>query len=437
MIEKWTRKDASTFEKQIIGAATADNIVVNNPRIASGPVSLDSVLGSYKENIDHLYGIAKWNSRHGGGGGGGTGGGETAETRIMFTDSNNLDISDSARRTDGSTYSFNVTIANADPDYQYRVTVYRQDDPSKVYRTAVLTKAVPTISITADDIVSGNNVIIASAQIINDGTRLTSRSLTVQRAGVSVSAVTVNYTSSSLEDGYTVTPGAAVYKSRDQIPFIVNILINPSISGNLDYEIDLSSILGSAHENAKITVTGLRSTGQQITIPLNLSDQLYSRVMVNGKSYDVKVTARLQIDGTLDYITAPVFTFRVSWVTADGITVLYSNPEWNDLAAEAYSDSWFADGNNINMNGYVYAQRTYSYIYPIYYVYRRTAAGGWELIQNTGVINYGSGYDDGWTYAGGQMTNRDINAFISNNIQRRQRNNGEGVSFDVDRKSVV
>lgn len=396
MIEKWELDASGNYKKKIIGSSFADNIIVNNPRISNSPVNLNSVLGSYKKNIDQLYGNMRWYAMHGGGGSGtGSGTGISDKPTLKILDINGYTISDgNISFNDTDIFKFSVKLENPRAGVVYSIVV-TGGTTTKYFS---LSENNNSYSITVEGLKSGMNEISINCISTSNGSYVPQKTHFYKQ----IAGFTINVTDdkeNNISGTITKTPGDS---------FILNFIFTPSVSGTVKYKIDYSDLTINDYKEDKNGIhTGSVETSSPVIQTINFADM---GVIPVGTTRTIMVSGSLQIGASTINTTSIVL--KIGYVAGDGFLITCTNNEWNDISTAVYSNYYFTQGNNPDFDLYVQGRTSdYSALYAVYKSYYKDASGNWVPFINVGDLA-------GWTYnpISNDSVVDNLTAWQSNNI---------------------
>ena len=372
MIQQWIKKTVDgqlVWDKKIVGAASANNIVVTNPGITNTPATLNSVLGAMKYQIDELYGNVKWLALHGGGGAGGAGGGGSAsgDPYIVITgkkDGVTKEITNGSVQVNTTEYTFTVSLYNADADSDYYVTVIDEEEGTTYVNRQRLTKTSNSFNVTITGITEGKTVPLTLSIINDEGYRSRGGSLTITYAAVHISA-NLEISPGNLA---LITNNGQASKELDNNGFVLLAYFSPTVAGTVEYSISTTIrkpngeylSLSGRYENV--------ASGGSVSYRVNLQAESGSMMTV-GRPYSVVVTASVKsvIDGQEVTRATGKMTFQAVLNNPNSIYITYVDPNWQYID-NPYTDSYFQNGNNATLSTTIIAPTEGNYYRDIYYV---------------------------------------------------------------------
>ena len=404
MIQQWIKKTVDgqlVWDKKIVGAASANNIVVTNPGITNTPATLNSVLGAMKYQIDELYGNVKWLALHGGGGAGGAGGGggTSGDPYIVITgrkDGVTKEITNGSVQVNSSEYTFTVSLYNADPDSEYYITVIDEEEGVTYANRVKLTKTSNSTNVTVNNITEGKTVPLTVSLINDEGYRSRGGSLTITYAAVHIS------TNLEISPGNLapVTNNGQASKEIDNNGFVIVAYFSPTVAGTVEYTISTTIrksdgnylVLSGKSENV--------ASGGSVSFRANLQAESGNNMTV-GRPYSVVISATVKsvIDGQEVTRATGKMTFQAVLNNPNSIYITYVDPNWQFID-NPYTDSYFQNGNNATLTTSIIAPTEGNYYRDIYYVakfYYATPDDNGEDIWHPltdAAINYGYLADD-------------------------------------------
>lgn len=405
-----------TWNRHLVAANSANNIIVFSPKIYERPVALTAVLESFKTNIDQIFGHIKYLAKYGTGGGSGSGGGggqTTGTTALMFVSQTGSTARTSITNstvTVSDEFTFDVKIQNPDSDTIYYVNVFHEGSSTTYLNRYALRKSnnfTTTLTLTYEDFskMTSDNYVHCSC-MTSEGVSLDPE-IYVRFNYVSLT-ITGQLTQMS-QNNRMVIDGSRNYdviQSRGR-QFRVRLGFTPSIAGTVSYNIVIGN--NTYTYNGEIARTEfLKQSTQYVTfdIPQDLT---------TGVSYSVVINARLVTDTGLS-VNADTFRFRAQWATADMLIVAYTQNEWSELEGD-FADSAFSNGTDINLTANIYGSKLY---YPTCYYVFKTYYGRddeWipidDILANEG-ISYGT--LDGFLEAYRNNDKEALNAWKADNL---------------------
>ena len=399
MIQQWIKKTVDgqiVWDKKIVGAASANNIVVINPEITNTPATLNSVLGAMKYQIDELYGNVKWLALHGGGGAGGAGGGGAAsgDPYIIITgkkDGVTKEITNGSVQVNTSEYTFTISLYNADAESEYYITVIDEEEAVTYANRVKLTKTANSTNVTVTGITEGKTVPLTVSLINDEGYRSRGGSLTITYAAVHISA-NLEISPGNLA---LITNNGQATKQIDNNGFVLLTYFSPTVAGTIEYTVTTTIrktngeylSLSGRYENV--------SSGGSVTLRTNLQAESGSNMTV-GRPYSVVIIASVKsvIDGQEVTRATGRMTFQAVLNNPNSIYITYVDPNWQYID-NPYTDSYFQNGNNATLTTTIIAPMEGNYYRDIYYIakfyYSTPGPDGedvWHPLENS-AINYG------------------------------------------------
>ena len=372
MIQQWIKKTVEgqlVWDKKIVGAASANNIVVTNPGITNTPATLNSVLGAMKYQIDELYGNVKWLALHGGGGAGGAGGGggTSGDPYIVITgkkDGVTKEITNGSVQVNSTEYTFTVSLYNADASSDYYISVVDEEDQVTYVNRVKLTKTNNSTNVTITNITEGKTVPLTISLINDEGYRSRGGSLTITYAAVHISA-NLEISPGNLA---LITNNGQATKEMDNNGFIIVTYFSPTVAGTVEYTISTTIRKG---DGSYLTISGKSenvSSGGSVTFRTNLQAESGNNMTV-GRPYSVVISASVKsvIDGQEVTRATGKMTFQAVVNNPNSIYITYVDQNWQYID-NPYTDSFFQNGNNATLTTTIIAPTAGNYYRDIYYI---------------------------------------------------------------------
>lgn len=372
MIQQWIKKTVDgqlVWDKKIVGAASANNIVVTNPGITNTPATLNAVLGAMKYQIDELYGNVKWLALHGGGGAGGAGGGggTSGDPYIVVTgkkDGVTKEITNSSVQVNTSEYTFAISLYNADATSEYYITVTDEEEGVTYANRVRLTKTNNSTNVTITGITEGKTIPLTISLINDEGYRSRGGSLTITYAAVHISA-NLEISPGNLA---LITNNGQASKEIDNNGFVILTYFSPTVAGTIEYTMT-TTIRKS--DGTYLTLSGRNenvSSGASVTFRTNLQAES-GNTMTIGRPYSVSITASVKsvIDGQEVTRATGKMSFQAVLNNPNSIYITYVDPNWQYID-NPYTDSYFQNGNNATLTTTIIAPTQGNYYRDIYYI---------------------------------------------------------------------
>lgn len=401
MIEKWKKvTDPSTgkfkYEKIVVGASSADEIIVKNPNIAPQGATLNHVLGAMKKNIDCLFGNVRFLGMHGGGGTS-TGSGTIVSDKPAFKmlDSNGFEIiSGSTSINDSSTFTFTIEIDNPRDNVNYSIVV------TGGTTTKYLTLSETTVSsqITISGLSNGGNEISVTCLSTSNGS--------YEPQKVHFYKQIASFTIGIQDNEENNISGTVTKQPGDD--FTLNFIFTPTVEGEVKYKIDYSELTTAAYQN---DTGGIRQGSVTSSSPVETTIDF-----ADIGSIPVGTTASIIVSGSLTVgnstITASPVVLNIGYTAGNGFLVTSMSKEWNNSDTSVFSQYYFSNGNNPQFDLYIQGQTSdYNALYAVYKSYYMDASGKWIPFINAGSL-------EGWTYdnTSGKSICSDLTSWQNNNI---------------------
>ena len=372
MIQQWIKKTVDgqlVWDKKIVGAASANNIVVTNPGITNTPASLNSVLGAMKYQIDELYGNVKWLALHGGGGAGGAGGGGgvSGDPYIVVTgkkDGVTKEITNGTVQVNTSEYTFTISLYNADASSEYFITVIDEEEGVTYANRVKLSKTNNSTNVKITGITEGKTVPLTISLINDEGYRSRGGSLTITYAAVHISS-NLEISPGNLA---LITNNGQASKEIDNNGFVILTYFSPTVAGTIEYTMT-TSIRKS--DGTYLSISGRNenvSSGASVTFRTNLQAES-GNAMTVGRPYSVTISASVKsvIDGQEVTRATGKMTFQAVLNNPNSIYITYVDPNWQYID-NPYTDSYFQNGNNATLASTIIAPTQGNYYRDIFFI---------------------------------------------------------------------